>query len=74
MNLKRLKELKEDVLSKVERDRELRLKRIEKYHNDSEILLVRTRSQAKQSIHKQVKNTTGYLEIIKNPTDSVSGP
>jgi hypothetical protein len=32
---------------------------------------VRTRSQAKQSMHKEVKNTTGYLEIIKKPTDSV---
>jgi hypothetical protein len=31
--------------------------------------LVRTRSQAKQSVHKEVRNTTGYLEIIKNPTD-----
>lgn len=30
---------------------------------------MRTRSQAKQSVHKEVRNTTGYLEIIKNPTD-----
>ncbi|RIA95244.1 hypothetical protein C1645_816977 [Glomus cerebriforme] len=61
--------IKEDVLNKVERDREIRLKKIEKEHYDSEILLVRTRSQAKRSVHREVKNTTGYLEIIKKPTD-----
>ncbi|PKY38578.1 hypothetical protein RhiirA4_513579 [Rhizophagus irregularis] len=63
------KRLRENILHKVERDREIRLKKIEKDHNDAEILLVRTRSQAKQSVHKEVRNTTGYLEIIKNPTD-----
>ncbi|GBC02692.1 hypothetical protein RclHR1_04760007 [Rhizophagus clarus] len=63
------KRLREDILHKVERDREIRLKKIEKDHNDAEILLVRTRSQAKQSVYKEVRNTTGYLEIIKNPTD-----
>ncbi|CAI2179673.1 3206_t:CDS:2 [Funneliformis geosporum] len=55
--------------SKADRDREFRLKKIEKDHNDSEILLVRTRSQAKQSTHNEVKNTTGYLEIINKPFD-----
>ena len=70
---------KEEVILKAERDREFRLKKIEKDHNDSEILLVRTRSQAKQAVYKEVKNTTGYLEIIKKPTDftmniSVTGP
>ncbi|CAG8665201.1 7673_t:CDS:2 [Funneliformis caledonium] len=57
--------------SKADRDREFRLKKIEKDHNDSEILLVRTRSQAKQATNKEVKNTSGYLEIINKPFDSI---
>jgi hypothetical protein len=62
------KRLKDDVFSKVERDREIRLKKIEKDHNDSEILMVRTHSQAKLSVH-EVKNMTDYREIIKKSTD-----
>ena len=62
------KKLKDDVFSKVERNREIRLKKIEKAHNDSEILTVRTRSQTKLSVH-EVKNMTDYREIIKKSTD-----